>query len=334
MNLIILLLFFNTTHDSIDTFKLDTKGRALIGVRSQACSIYEDQSIVICTKSTLFHFDNNGSLIRRIGQQGQGPNEFVSISTAVWTGKNYIIADGRTLKTSIIDANGKFLRYKKKYFNKIISSKGKLFYVYGGVIKQLIKEKPPFIGEFVISDGKMIVNNNRFHILSDVCVGLFYNYNDHFVSIGEEKIFVMDEVGPVIYGYESQGRKKLGEIRLKLPHFIHAPKEMPKGFNGHNGSIAIRTKIENWNDSWSRILGFDWFEGRMYIAYTTPTGIPDEPIENIVCSYQPKTKKVTAISINANDFLGFQKGRAFSLESNDEWEDSDPEYTVRVLQWD
>lgn len=332
LSLFLYFLSYNNLTE-VQRFEVDTKGRTLFTIRSRASCINEDGSILIGTKSTIYHFNPKGQLIRLIGRHGTGPNEFESIRTAVWTGQNYLIVDGRTLRTTITDNSGTFLKYKNRYFSRLLSSKGEYFYVGGVRIKQLIGERPSYLGRFSISNDELTIDPRRFHPLSNHIVGLFYNYVNHYVSTSKNKVFVVDEVAPVVYSYDKKLLKETEPVSLKLPQFVLAPPEMPRSYNGHNGSLAIRKKVEAWQESWSHILGFDYSDGRYYFAYTLPTGVEGAMREVIVCQVDAKTKEAVAASVGTRDFLGFQEGKAFILESDDESEDKQPKYTVSVYLW-
>lgn len=327
---LILVLTENTQSRVVE---LDTAGRALTDIRQKASSIAGDGTILIATKSHIYHFDTDGHLINRFGGPGQGPNEYESIQAAIWTGSHYLISDGRNLRTGIVNGNGEFLAWEKTYYSKFMESSGEYFYVFGGPVKQIRREKPPFVGQFtLVSDG---INDSfpRFHELTDKIVSLMYSYHDHFVAVEHQQVFVMNQLEPIIAIYQLRNKAIRGQQSVKLPQFIPGPEEWP--FGAYNGNFEMRRKIIEWKHSWSRIEGLHVYQGRYYIAYTVPAeNDPNTDTLHRVFRWDPANESGELLDLGVNQFFGYRDGHVYSFHGDDEWQDEVPTYQVHVHTWD
>ena len=104
--------------------QLETNDSVLIGTISQIS--YENEKIFIKSISNnliynCYLFDNNGKYFREIGQYGQGPDDFNSLSEA-YIYENFIyLMDSRLNKLFIYDTNGLFVEKINLQINEIIN---------------------------------------------------------------------------------------------------------------------------------------------------------------------------------------------------------------------
>jgi hypothetical protein len=308
--LLVFFLFVNTPQKAV---KLDTEGRGLFNVLQDSLGTYNDGSVLIVTRYTMYHFAENGKLIQRIGRRGQGPGEFGYIGAAVWTGEYYVISDAGPLNTSIFDENGKFIIRSKKYYNSLYRFDDKIFFRRGEPIKQFQGERPEMLGQLEIKNQKIVESPYRFHILSQRNVDLFYNYTHHYISKHEDTLYIHDMLSPLVTSYKVDNPTPIGEYPLRLPGFVNAPDKFPDHFIGGPG----RQKYFKWKAQWSTILGFGYMDNLFVIAYELPEDQREYEKHLRVATCDLSGKPLEVIDLSGY-FVGVRNGAFITLEIKDE----------------
>jgi len=78
-----------------------------------------DNDLIICAKGGVYKFHRNGQFVRKIGDIGQGPGEYVGATDIELDLKNKEIIIQAVFSTMYYDYDGNFLRSKTNFANKI-----------------------------------------------------------------------------------------------------------------------------------------------------------------------------------------------------------------------
>lgn len=285
-----------------------------------------DGTFLILNKTTVLHFGNDGSLIRSLGRQGEGPGEFSFIYTALWDKKHYIVVDIER-KISLFDNNGHFL--------KSIRTNGSLAKVgwtgeeiYGFYISPQ-PQPTPYKGLFNLTNITELATLEKlkmYHNTSNEIIRFSFNNENHWVSSNDDKQYVLDELLPLISIYDDE-QKRIRSIELELPFFVPAPEKWidRKG--------KTQKQVLTWFFSWSRFAGLKVKSNKILVAYqSTDDKEPTAPTTIISIldhngKLQEKARKTKSL------FIGADKNYYYLFKTIDDEEKLIPEYRIERKDW-
>jgi hypothetical protein len=98
--------------DSVRFIRLETKEECLIGSIASVHFTGEEMIVTDKTNRKILIFDNNGKYLRKIGNSGRGPGEYLSIIVSNYDKERQIISiyDIETRKLLLYRLNGEFIR--------------------------------------------------------------------------------------------------------------------------------------------------------------------------------------------------------------------------------
>jgi len=292
---------------------LETNESVLVGAIRQI--IYENEKILTLDYSNnCFLFDNNGTFLRKIGQFGQGPDDYISIGQ-VWIHENYIYQiDAR--KILIYDINGYLVEKnyllsneipreysrvgmggiiplkKDTFIMNVVSAigyypKAILFDVYQSNIK-LIKEYPSYVKLDKLPPGSMSSDE----------LGIMYRYLDEVrtYKVINDTVFTIDQNTEMKDGFIFE----LGKYRTTLS-FIEGKVGSDNSFDYSKNFITPKNIFESHNHLF---IEFDFgnhapepFELRSPISnnpytYNRVYGVFDKYTGKIILMKQPIKRKL------------------------------------------
>ena len=171
---------------------LETNNLSLIGVIGQF--VYEDKKILIRDNTnSCYLFDNAGKFYQKIGQFGQGPDDYLNISS-IWIHDNSIFLQDRS-KILIYDFNGYLVENNKFQLDEIPAQ-----YTAHGLLRTILLKKDIYVMNVVSfagiypkailfetfqSGSKLIKEYPGYFILDKISpgflgteVGIMYRYKD------------------------------------------------------------------------------------------------------------------------------------------------------------
>lgn len=326
--LALILIWSLSDPQILTSFTLETNQRMFPQMKATGQHMATDGSIVIGSGYTVWHFESDGSLRLKFGRRGEGPGEFQHVWAAVFDGSHYWVSDGKRLTTSKLDATGSFQQRYNIFFNAFYNHPDGVFYRDGKGFKQLMGERRPVLGKMRLEQGRPRYALEQFHVLSEECVHLFYNYNTHFVDFRNQRIYVMDEVAPKISAYNAKNYNKIGTAPLRLLHFKPGPKLEP-------GRNFTRKEFLVWEDGWSRITGFAHMGDAYAVSYEIPAqekNTRGKSRQTILVKLGLDRKPIWQTRIQGR-ILGRHNDKLYVLNDWDENKDDFPVYKVDVYQW-
>jgi hypothetical protein len=179
---------YSDLFDSISLIKLETTKESLIGNIDKLISYNNFYFILDMAQSkAVFEFDNKGKFLRKIGQKGKGPGEYLEphdIAVDQFSGR-IIIYDGR--KLLFYDFEGKFIEEIKLSFSFrsfSVLSKDVLAYYFDNSLKEKDLHKLKFNLLFVNKKGKIL--SQSFDVDENIYPtsgsrSFFYQYNQELL---------------------------------------------------------------------------------------------------------------------------------------------------------
>lgn len=275
-----LMLLFTLATEPVQEIKLDNKGIYLSKTSYGQVHMALDGTFLVSSQYHLWHWNQDGSLINRIGGKGEGPGEFMGAGQTLWNGEHYWIIDSQRLLSSIFDHNGRYLSRKSVYYRQFVHVDGQLFVVDPSRYDSFNPNYPPILQEirYQIKNGELSVEHTDllFRKISRQQNELMLNFKLLWaVREGKDRYLVVDQLEPKMGIYDPQARvreKKLPMrsvfepkfIPMRLKYWVDPPRAFIK-------NVTIRNEFLRWWQSWSRINYF----GRAGEDYVVAYEIPD-----------------------------------------------------------
>jgi len=282
----------------------------------QCSEVQSDGSFVVVNDHKVFHFSQDGALIRKMGAKGNGPGEFVMAYEAFWNGITYMVIDNRRRDLSFFTPSGDFIKREP-----ILA---RHFYFLGKrtlmVDSALIFEKKPAICPIRISDELVIEPDGvPFHAVIPGIEQLGYNFSNIHATLHDGHLYVMDELSAEITRYNLDFKKE-STIAPQIQGFVTPPTSWPTDVSNHKRRLLINT--------FSRIQRLGSIDAGLVIGYCLPDPEdPNDQFKNVIV-VDSKGKPLSKVPLRINgDFIGTYQNRIYVLR-----ETEDIRYEIDVIK--
>jgi len=314
----VLLLILALSSDSFSVEKnisVDSGGH--IFEYPKQSEVQGDGSIIVVNDHQVFHFSQNGSLIRKLGAKGNGPGEFVMAYEAFWNGTSYLVQDNRRRDLSFFSSSGEFIKREPKVARHFYFLGNRTLMVDSAMV---FKEQPAICPVDLSHEFTIESAGAPFHAVIPEIKQLGYNFSNIFVTLHEGHIYVMDELSAQITCYSTDFQKR-STIAGQLQGFIEPPTSWPTGL-----STKVRRQLIF---TFSRIQRLGSVSAGLVVGYYSPHPDDlDDRIKNIaIIDLNGKPIWKTPLRISG-DFIGTYKDRIYVLKETD-----DLRYEINVIQF-
>lgn len=257
---------------------LDNRFQYINVVDASRIQIAEDGTIIALTPYTLWHWNLDGTLIRKLGQKGQGPGEFVFLLEAHWDGSHYWLMDGLNRMSSFYDADGNFLFRKPFFYRQFIPVGERMFVAdYSGVLSysDLL---PPVLQEiqYTITENDINVQTlgQKFRKVTAQQRNYEFNFKKMWIATDQDALLVVDQLQPVmqVYSPDVLAMEAHTQVEnpfepplryIKAPRWVSIPEQFPK-----KGSLN-QNEFRHWWLTWSRVTHFSNYGDDLLFAFET-----------------------------------------------------------------
>jgi hypothetical protein len=197
-----------------------------------------DGSILLKSKTTVFHYSSQGRLIRTIGKQGNGPGEFVYIESTVWDGRNYIVRDRFRNDSSFFHRDGLFLARRFFHSRYLAYVDGRYISIdYGPTYKN--DPSLPALYHVTFDEHCILKFHTSFHHYLPVFFTYARDFRMHYFVVLDNELYVINQASPMIFVYDKSFKLKR-KFKAGLGGYMEPlPEKQP--FNGFKYFEKIKT---------------------------------------------------------------------------------------------
>lgn len=209
-----------------------------------------DGSILLTSKTSLVHYSSQGKHIRTIGNQGNGPGEFVQIDNAVWDGRHYIVRDSFRQDNSFFHSDGLFLA--RRFFHSRY-----LAFVDGRYLsidyKPIFKNDPslPALHHVTFDEHQNPIFQASFHPYLPIVFNYARELRLHYFAVLDGELYVINQASPLIFVYDQRYQLKR-QFKASLGGYVEPlPEKQPfYGFKYFEKAktVSIIYKLFKFND--------------------------------------------------------------------------------------
>lgn len=238
----------------------------------------DDGSILALTPYSLWHWQSDGKFIRKIGQKGQGPGEFIFLLQAHWDGQHYWMMDGLNQMSTFYDADGTFLFRQPFFYRQFIPLEDRTFVLDFSRVRSYSDQLPPVLQEitYQITDKQIEVEDigPKFRKVTPQQRSYDFNFKKLWLAQDGDALLVVDQLQPLMQVYSPEIIAKEQKVSIEVPfeapvRYIKAPmwKSVPETFP-RRGSLN-QNEFRIWWQTWSRVTHFGSFGSDLIFAFET-----------------------------------------------------------------
>ena len=206
--------------DSVKFIILEETKESLIKYPNKIFFTQEQVIVVDSDLGTIFFFDRNGKYIKKISKRGQGPGEYLTMSSCMFDEQKQqlIVYDNRVNKMLFYDLSGNLIREIPKFCEGTLirdivnlNNGNFLCYEYDGVGNKRVDEK--YIGLWEVdADGKFI----RSYFTYNVILPIIFSATSSFLQrLQDGAVSIRDNVHQDIYHYKNGALEKYISYNIK-----------------------------------------------------------------------------------------------------------------------
>jgi len=335
----ITLLFVITSFAELkEEIRLDNLRMFIPQLTYNRVYLEQDDTFLLSSSYHVWHWDQSGKLINRMGGKGQGPGEFIKLSQVLWTGKHYWIIDGENLMSSVYNAAGKYLYRRPLYFRQFVRAEDQVLSVDLGEYRWELKNKPRTIHkiDYNITDTELTVKTDlKFKKVTRQQFNMKLNFKLVWVVPEGDGYLVVDQLENrvLIYDQKTINREaqvsdndffEPGSFVLRLPGWVDPPERFEmKGGN--------RKNFVEWWMSWSRINYFARSGDGYLVAYEMPDPENPEHSSQVVQRVDARGVPNAEPLISSGFIAGIRGNKVFILVEGES--DTDFEYFINVWEY-
>ncbi len=336
--MIILLLLLTSFAELKEEIRLDNLRMFIPNLTYNRVYLENDGTFLLSSRYHIWHWDQSGKLINRMGGKGQGPGEFIKLSQVLWTGKHYWVIDGDNLMSSVYDAKGNYLYRTPLYFRQFVRTEDQLFTVDLNEYRWELKNKPRSISEinYNITDTELTVKTGaRFKKVTPKQFGLKLNFKLVWVVPEGDGYLVVDQLENKVLIYDQKTIAREAKVSdddffepksfiLRLDGWVDPPDRFLKKKGSGKDFVE-------WWMAWSRINYFSRVDDGYLVAYEMPD--PENPAHSKQVVQRVDARGVpNADPLISEGFIaGIRKNKVYIMVEGDN--DEDFEYFMHVWEY-
>ncbi len=326
----------------IEETSLQTGQAFLENLNNSRAVLNHDGSFLFFERHTVWHFHKNGSLIRRFGEQGQGPGEFERILGGVLTEDGrYLVYDAMTHMVKIFSDSGVYLaanpippirnllllegrlygvnlRHMMKHFGAVRKRGAYLADVYNDLKKGAV------FYELHLNDRhELAMADEGFFNYTDALIKSWFLWSWHYIQADARHFYIMQAMDNKVRRHDRRSKRYQGGFSAQLKLYEPPPQ-----------NLAVPRENQarkKYLDAWSRIYAFEKLDEGFLIGFNAPSVVAaDERMR----SFQVVDSAGAPVSqpFNTGDVLIGARGRAvFFLHLDDSGERS--RYSVKTYRF-